>query len=169
MSKKLKKLSEKTKPIIADTSPMLLLLMGLYDETAIAEFKRLSEYKSDDYDLLSQFVRRRKIIVTPQVLAEVSNFAKELKPNKFSEFIEKNRQTFEKVDEKYIPKTDILASQQLVKFGFTDTSIILAAKENNGVVLTDDFALWGLCKTVGLDAKHMKSEILSQKEISSIK
>ncbi len=164
-----KKLSDKTKPIIADTSPLLLLLTCLYDETAIAEFKRLSKYKSDYYDLLFQFVRGRKVIVTPQVLAEISNFAKGgLKPNKFSGFIEKNRQIFEMIDERYIPKTDILASQQLVKFGFTDTSIILAAKENNGVVLTDDFALWGLCKKVGLDAKHMKSEILSKKEIFKI-
>lgn len=162
-----KKLSDKTKPILADTSPLLLLLMGLYDKNAIEEFKRLSKYDSDAYDLLFQFVAKRKIIVTPQVLSEVSNFAKELKPNRFSEFIEGNRSTLEKIFEKYIPKTEILASKEVLKFGFTDTSIILAARENNAIVLTDDFPLLGICKRVGLDAKHM-NEILSQREIFEV-
>lgn len=158
-----KKSSDRRKPIITDTSPLLLLLMGLYDENAIVKFKRLSEYDSDDYKLLLQFTATRKIIVTPQVLSEVSNFSKDLK-NKFSEFIEENKPTLEKIDEKYISKTDILASQELVKFGFTDTSIILAAKENNALVLTDDFPLSGLCKKIGIDTVHM-DEILSRKEI----
>ncbi|MDO9098954.1 MAG: hypothetical protein Q7U60_12645 [Candidatus Methanoperedens sp.] len=159
-----KKSSDLRQPIITDTSPLLLLLMGLYDENAIAKFKRLSKYDSDDYDLLLQFIAKRKIIVTPQVLSEVSNFAKELKPNRFSEFIEGNRSTLEKIDEKYIPKTAILASQEIVKFGFTDTSIILAAKENNALVLTDDFPLSGICKKIGVDTMLMM-EIQSQKEI----
>ncbi len=159
-----KKSSDRRQPIITDTSPLLLLLMGLYDENAIAKFKRLSEYNSDDYKLLLQFTAKRKIIVTPQVLSEVSNFANRLKPNKFSEFIEENKPILEKIDEKYIPKTDILASQEIVKFGFTDTSIILAAKENNALVLTDDFPLSGLCKKIGVDTMHMM-EIRSQKEI----
>ncbi len=137
--------------------------MGLYDENAIVKFKRLSEYDSDDYKLLLQFTATRKIIVIPQVLSEVSNFSKDLK-NKFSEFIEENKPTLEKIDEKYISKTDILASQELVKFGFTDTSIILAAKENNALVLTDDFPLSGLCKKIEIDTVHM-DEILSRKEI----
>jgi rRNA maturation endonuclease Nob1 len=159
-----KKLSNKGKAVIADTSPLLLLLMGLFDENYIENFKRLSKYDSDDYDLLFQFVAKRKIIVTPHVLTEVSNFAKELKPKKFSEFMNENRQILEKINEKYIPKTDILASQEVIKFGFTDTSIILAAKENDALVLTDDYPLYGICKRIGLDTMHM-TEIQSQREI----
>ncbi len=162
-----KKLSDRAKPILTDTSPLLLLLMGLYNKNAIDDFKRLSKYDSDDYDLLYLFVAKRKIIVTPQVLSEVSNFAKELKPNRFSEFIEGNRPTLEKIFEKYIPKTEILASKEVLKFGFTDTSIILAAKENNAIVLTDDGHLLGICKRIGLDAKHM-NEILSHREIFKV-
>ncbi len=162
-----KKLNDMTKPIITDTSPLLLLLMGLYDKNAIEDFKRLSGYDSDDYEILLQFVARRKIIVTPQVLSEVSNFADQLK-NRFSEFIKENRPYLEKIDEKYITKTEILTSPEVVKFGFTDTSIILAAKENNALVLTDDFPLCNICKRNGLDAKHMKTEILSLKEIFKV-
>lgn len=162
-----KKLLDKGQVIVIDTSPLLLLLMGLYDKNAINNFKRLSEYDSDDYDLLYQFVAKRKIIVTPQVLSEVSNFADQLK-NRFSEFIEENRPNLEKIDEKYITKAEILTSPEVIKFGFTDTSIILAAKENNALVLTDDFPLCNICKRNGLDAKHMKTEILSLKEIFKV-
>lgn len=161
-----KKSKSRKKPIITDTSPLLLLLIGSYDKNTIKNFKRLSKYDSDDYDLLFQFVAARKVMVTPQVLAEVSNFARELKnnPDTFSEIIKINKSLLEKIYEKYIPKDDILASQELFKFGFTDASIIVAAKENDALVLTDDHPLFGKCKSKGLDAKHM-SEIQEIKEI----
>lgn len=159
-----KKLLSKPKPIVTDTSPLLLLLMGLYDKNAIEDFKRLSEYDAEDYEILYLFVAKRKIIVTPQVLSEVSNFADQLK-NRFPEFIEENRPILEGIDEKYITKNEILNFPEVVKFGFTDTSIILAAKENNALVLTEDFRLCNICKRNGLDAKHMRTEILSRKEI----
>ena len=161
-----KKLKTRKKPIITDTSPLLLLLIGSYDKSAIRGFKRLSKYDSDDFDLLFQFVATRRIIITPQILAEVSNLAKELKnnPTTFSEIIEKNKTLLEKVCEKYIPKNDILGSQELARFGFTDASIIVAAKENDALVLTDDYPLLGICKRKGLDTKDMR-EISGMKEI----
>lgn len=161
-----KKLKTKKKPIITDTSPLLLLLIGSYDKNTIKGFKRLAKYDSVDFDLLLDFVAKSKVMVTPQVLAEVSNFAKELKnnPDTFSEIIEKNKAMLEKICEKYTPKNDILGSQELIKFGFTDASIIIAAKENDALVLTDDFPLCGICKKNGLDTKHMK-EIQEMKEI----
>lgn len=164
-----KKLKIRKKPIITDTSPLLLLLIGSYDKNTIKGFKRLSKYDSDDFDLLFQFVATRRVIVTPQILAEVSNFAKELKnsPDAFPEIIGKNKALLEKICEKYIPKNDILGSQELVRFGFTDASIIVAAKENDALVLTDDFPLLGICKRNGLDTKHMK-EILGMKEIFNV-
>jgi len=161
-----KKLKSRKKLIITDTSPLLLLLIGSYNKNTIKGFKRLSKYDSDDFDLLLQFVAKRKVMVTPQVLAEVSNFAKELKnkPDTFSEIIGQNKALLEKICEKYIPKNDILGSQEFVKFGFTDASIIVAAKENDALVLTDDFPLLGICKRNGLETKHMK-EIMEMKEI----
>jgi hypothetical protein len=48
-----KKLSDRKKPVITDTGPLLLVLMGLYDKNAIEDFKRLSpKYDSEDYDLV---------------------------------------------------------------------------------------------------------------------
>lgn len=156
---------EKVKPIVTDTSPLLLLLIGFYNTDAIENFRRFSKkYDSEDYDLLFQYVAKRKVIVTPHVLSEISSFAKMELKNRFSEFIEENRPILGEIDEEHVSKAHILASPELVKFGFTDTSIILAAKENDALVLTDDFPLWGICKKAGLETKHM-TEILSKKEI----
>lgn len=161
-----KKSKSRKKPIITDTSPLLLLLIGSYDKNTIKTFKRLSKYDSDDYELLIQLIAARKVMVTPQVLAEVSNFARELKnkPDTFSEIITKNKSLLEKIYEKYIPKDNILVSQELFKFGFTDASIIVAAKENDALVLTDDYPLFCKCKSMGLNATHME-EIHAIKEI----
>ncbi|VVB94109.1 Uncharacterised protein [uncultured archaeon] len=156
----------KSKTVIPDTSPLLLILMGLYDKECITNFKRLSNknYKIEDYELLLQFIAKKKIIVTPHILTEVSNFATKLKENKFSEFIDANRPVLEKIDEEYVSKTNLLNETELIKFGFTDTSIVVAARKNNGLVLTDDFPLFGMCKKIGINAVHM-NEILSTKEI----
>lgn len=154
----------KSKTIIPDTSPLLLILMGLYDKEGIESFKRLSNYDIEDFELLLQFIGKKKIVVTPHILSEVSNFAKELKQRKFSEFIDANRPVLDKINEEYISKTNILDENDLVKFGFTDTSIILAARKNNALILTDDFPLNGMCKKIGINSIHI-NEILSQKEI----
>ena len=100
----------KSKTVIPDTSPLLLILMGLYDKECITNFKRLSNknYKIEDYELLLQFIAKKKIIVTPHILTEVSNFATKLKENKFSEFIDANRPVLEKIDEEYVSKTNLL-------------------------------------------------------------
>ncbi|NJD75674.1 MAG: hypothetical protein FIB08_01070 [Candidatus Methanoperedens sp.] len=140
--------------------------MGLYDKECIANFKRLSNknYEIEDYELLLQFIRKKKILVTPHILTEVSNFATKLKENKFSEFIDANRPILERIDEEYVSKTNILSDIEIIKFGFTDISIVLTARKNNALVITDDFPLYGKCKQIGIDTIHL-NEILSQKEI----
>lgn len=159
-------LDTKSKTLIPDTSPLLLILMGLYDKKCITNCKRLSNknYETEDYELLLQFIAKKKIIVTPHILTEVSNFASKLKENRFSEFIDANRPILEKTDEEYVSITNILKETEIIKFGFTDTSIIVAARKNNGLVLTDDFPLFGMCKKIGINAVHM-NDILSTKEI----
>ncbi len=106
----------KIKTVLPDTSPLLLILMGLYDKGGIESFKRLSKYDIEDFELLLQYIG------------------------------------------------NILNENDLFKFGFTDISIILAARKNNALVLTDDFPLNGICKKIGINSIHI-DEILSQKEI----
>ncbi|MFH1774537.1 MAG: hypothetical protein ABH874_06225, partial [Methanobacteriota archaeon] len=106
MSKKLKNNGHKN--IVMDTAPLLLLLIGLYDTNQIGKFKRVSKFNETDFEFLSRFVLRSRITITPEVLAEVSNFAQELKGERFADFITANMETLKKLGEVYIKKEDIL-------------------------------------------------------------
>jgi hypothetical protein len=114
------RLSRVRKAVLIDTSPLLLLLVGAYDETLIGRFKRVRNYKQVDFDLLVQFLAGRKVCVTPGVLAEMSNLAMELKQSEFGRLVDHNLQELKQMDEHYIPKDTILITKELKKAGVTD-------------------------------------------------
>lgn len=157
-------LKELSKEVIMDTEPLLLLLIGLYDKNELRKFKRVKKYGIEDFNLLCKFLINRRIVITPEVLAEISNFAKQLKEDKFSEFLMSNIENLRRIKEIYIGKDDILNAKEVFKFGFTDTSLILLAKETNGEVLTNDYPLFSKCKNNGIKTVFLK-ELLFQKEI----
>ena len=60
-----------------------------------------------------------------------------------------------KIGECHISKDIILESDVFPKMGYTDTSILIAAKENNGEVLTTDFPLLSRCKSLNMEATNI--------------
>ncbi len=93
--------------------------------------------------------------MTPGVLSEVSNFAEQLKSDRFARLIRDNLEVLETMGEIYISKDTILDSDEIFKFGFTDTSIIFAAKNSDGGVLTKDYRLCSYCQKLGIRAYHL--------------
>ena len=157
-SHKSKKWVRTPKNIIIDTAPLLLFLTGIYDKKVISKFKRLKKYGYDDksFEILQLFLTYSKTItVTPGVLSEVSNFAEQLKSDRFAGLIRDNLEILKTMGEIYIPKDTILDSDEIFKFGFTDTSIIFAAKNIDGEVLTKDYRLYSYCQKLGLRAYHL--------------
>ena len=59
------------KSLLLDTGPLLLYLVGFYNTKYLSNIN----YNSQDHALLVDFLKYREIVVTPQVLAEVSNLA----------------------------------------------------------------------------------------------
>ncbi len=60
---------------------LLLFLIGAYGKNLISTFKRLKTYNYtfEDFTILKEFLLHTKeIMVTPEVLSEVSNYAYEL-------------------------------------------------------------------------------------------
>lgn len=153
-----KKYVESPKNVIIDTIPLLLFLTGISDKKVISKFKRLKTYKYDDksFEILQIFLTYSKTItVTPGVLSEVSNFAEELKGDRFARLIRNNLKILKTMNELYISKDTILDSNEIFKFGFTDTSIIFAAKNNGGEVLTRDYRLYSYCQKLGIRVYHL--------------
>ena len=155
------------KVIVIDTIPLLLFLIGAYDKNLILTFKRLKSYRYtfEDFTILKEFLFRTKVIVvTPGVLSEVSNFAFEC--GHFSDLLEKNIKYLMSMKEFYVSKEIIIESnEELFKFGFTDTSLIIAAKNNAGEILTRDYGLSQYClKKLGIGALNLE-DILRIKEL----
>lgn len=143
----------KFKEIIIDTGPLLLYLIGFY---GIIDFRRFN-YDKKDFILLVEFLKNfKKIFVTPQVLAEVSNLAKSrLKEERFSGFINSSIAPLLDLGEEYIEKNEILKRVELPKFGMTDTSLI-GATERNKLLLTDDGPLFWYCNGKDMPVIHLE-------------
>jgi hypothetical protein len=156
------------KDIVIDTIPLLLFLVGTYDANLINGFKRLNqyEYTIKDFKILQYFLTSSKsIVVTPGVLSEISNFAEKLENDGFSKMLKKNSSMLRRIKEIYIKKEDILDSNHVFKFGFTDTSLILAAKIHNGEILSRDYKLFNYCQSLGIKAWILEKIIENMEDL----
>ena len=101
----------KFKEVIIDANVLLPLLIGLYNKRELVKF----DYKEEDFALLIEFLRNFDIkVVTPQVLAEISNLAENKLKGKFSDFIKNSIRTLMNLEEKYVNKNDILQKEKEV-------------------------------------------------------
>ncbi len=135
----------------------------------LSTFKRIKTYRytEKDFRIFGQYLAYAKTItVTSGVLSEVSNFAAQLKHDKFKfrEMLKKNIEILENTKEVYISKGSIIESDEIFKFGFTDTSLILAAKDHGGQILTQDYKLCQYCQSLGISARNIE-EILKVGEL----
>lgn len=156
-----------SKNVIIDTIPLLLFLVGNYDVKLLSTFKKIKTYRytEKDFRIFRQYLAYAETItVTPGVLSEVSNFAAQLKQDKFRAMLKKNIEILENAEEVYISKRSIIESDEIFKFGFTDTSLILAAKDHGGQILTRDYKLCQYCQSLGISARNIE-EILEVGEL----
>jgi len=144
------------KGIIVDTGPLILLLAGYYNYDSIGKSKLTAEFIKRDFDILTSFLSKfRKIIVTPHVLAEVSNLINtRVHKSDFADFIEKIIENLSDFKEVYVQKDEIISREELKKVGITDTGILLACERDNNLILTKDFRFKGLCISKGLPVIH---------------
>jgi hypothetical protein len=131
--------------ILIDTNLLLVFLMALWNEKVTLDFKRTQGYTADELTYLKLIVGEfQQWIVTPSVLAEVSNLAGQLphdKRNSFFAFLSKvlaNGPFVERFTE--LPKV-VDDGSCFARLGFTDASIERLGA--SGIpVLTDDAVLY---------------------------
>ena len=93
--------------------------------------------------------------MTPGVLAEVSDLGMELKDDGFSKLVEANMSAPMELGESHVAKDVMLANPTPGRLGVTDVSILVAAREAKGEILTNDHHLWQRSMRDGVDATHM--------------
>ena len=130
--------------LLVDTNVLLLYLVGLFDRTFVERFKRTRArgYTADDFAIASNLMRCfRRVVTTPHILAEVSNLSFQMEEPRLIGYFRIVVRVLRGLHEQSVPKDLILDSPRLgllPKIGFTDLSILEAAKRSKYLVLTDD-------------------------------
>jgi len=150
-----------SKRILVDTNLLILYLIGTFDKSQITTDKNTRSYTTDDFDLLKALIKNCKIVVTPNILTELSNLTSSSNETSKQRLFAYLGKLFEQVDEEYIPSKKV-DNQVLRKFGLTD-SVIHKLAENKILVLTADLPLYGYLSSVGLKVinfNHARSEYM---------
>lgn len=142
------------KGILIDTNILLLYFVGTVNRERITRFNRTQQFLPEDYDLLVGIISKfRKLVTTPNILTEVSNFVDKLvEPERsqcftiFALFV----QNADMLDEYYIKSLDAVNTEKFIKFGLTDSGILTLSK-GKYLVLTDDFKLANYLPSVEVD------------------
>ena len=143
---------------ILDSNLLLLLLVGLLDESLVPNFKRTRNYSVEDFHTLRRAISLfKKICTTPNILTEVTNLGKfdGKYKQKFADLMAKNILSME---EHYIESKVVIGSLEFLRFGLTDTiNMTVAAK--GFLLLTNDAPLASHCREVGIaviNINHLK-------------
>jgi rRNA-processing protein FCF1 len=131
----------RNKGLLIDSNVLLLFFVGLHDRTRIEKFKRTSQFTVEDFELLVDFIRQfKEVVTTPSILTEVSNLLGQLPEKLRYSFHEHFANGLKNLREDYTPSQELGDQKGLPKFGLTDTAILQAAS-GKYLVLTDDFRL----------------------------
>lgn len=133
--------------ILLDTGPLTVLYVGLFDPDQVVRFRRTRRigdaeevFTRRDFEAISRFVGGfDRLVTTPHVLAEVSNFlgnfSGRVRDECFAIFA---RHLAEATTDEHRPTAEVLAGrQEFVPFGITDTAIADVAADGYLVLTTD--------------------------------
>jgi len=138
--------------VLVDSNLLLLWFVGLFKRELIGTYKRLTMFSPEDFDLLSEFLRNfRGIVTTPNILTEVSNLAGALsdhiKPQYFGAF----SRSLKLVREEYVSSDKATTNELFQWLGLTDAVIATIALDRV-LVITSDFELYYRLRAIDLDA-----------------
>ncbi|MEM7681012.1 MAG: hypothetical protein AAF288_03560 [Planctomycetota bacterium] len=140
------------KGVLVDTNILLLCIVGLHQQSAIARHKRLREdYSIDDFQVLHRFLHGfRTIATTPHILAECSNWLSQIGDPLRSRIVKSFASQIPGYAEHDRPASKVAIDREFPRYGVTDTAIA-QTEPGSLLVLTDDFGLLQLLVSRGVD------------------
>lgn len=127
--------------LLVDTNILLLYIVGSLSLELIRRHRRTDKFTPEDYHLLTRLLSQfGKIVVTPNILTEVSNllgYTEELAKARLLLGLASLTTT---VEERYLPSSQVAQAAEFSRLGLADSSILLLAQEDL-IVLTDDLPL----------------------------
>lgn len=136
------------KGVFFDTEILLVLVLGIYDQKFMRTFSRTSSYELDDFqNFVGIFNSAKRRFVSPQVLAELTNYTDKIYEPVKTRFYDSMKKFLDKQIEQYIPKNKIMAeSSWFIKTGFTDTSVLKTCIQKDCALVTTDATLTSIAQ-----------------------
>jgi len=109
--------SSRSKRILVDTNLLALYPIGTFDRSQISTDKNTRSYTVEDFDLLKILLKNNRIIVTPNILTELSNLTSSSNENTKQRLFAYLGKLIEQVEEEYVPSV-MVNNQVLRKLDF---------------------------------------------------
>lgn len=134
--------SKQKRKLLVDTNILLLYIVGSLSPDQIARHKRTDTFTIEDYWLLDrQLAKFGGIVVTPNVLTEVSNLLRYTDERTGQVLLAWLGSQVAAFDEHYVPSHEAIAAAEFSRLGLTDATI-LSCPLQDLAVLTDDIHLY---------------------------
>ena len=147
-------LSKKFKGIVIDSNLLVLLLVGLFDYDQIEKNRRLNNFEKEDFNKLVLLIEAvsNKIVITPNILTEVSNLTENYNEETQSSFFKFLEIIIKSFEEHNTASTEVISNNQraFYKFGLADSSIVNLSKEEY-LIITADFPLYHFLSSQNLN------------------
>ncbi|MBI4121869.1 MAG: hypothetical protein HY461_00905 [Parcubacteria group bacterium] len=131
--------------LLVDTNILVLLFVGLYNPALIKDCDTTNRYSKEDFELLKQILRCfKKCIITPHVVAELSNLSKKsFKGERLCHYVHVVVEQLKSFEEQHLDLSSLLGSdiQLICQLGFTDVGIYELSQRLNVPVITDDMPM----------------------------
>lgn len=144
--------------VLVDTNLLLLFFVGGYDRGLVERFRRTQDrFVAADYETLAGVLGEfERVVTTPHILTEVSNFMGQLTGRAKVECFEFLARSIPAMRETHIAGEELAQRGPFVKLGITDASILEVAAEPY-LVLTDDFRLYNYLANQGTDVLNFNN------------
>lgn len=135
--------------LILDASPLLLLLVGRYDSRLLKPGRRTAPCTVDHFEILEQIqIRLGPTSTTPPAVTEALHFAEEFGRG----VMEEAPITLSSLAEIYEPSLNLATETCFPDLGLADASILQLAREQRGLVATDDKRLRAALYSIGVES-----------------
>jgi len=126
--------------VLLDTNILLLWLVGNTDAALLLTFKRVQSFEERDLVLLERLLRPfQRMITTPHILTEVSNFVDQSPMYKRARLVESLREFIQDHAEIYESAVTLVDRSEFNSLGLSDTALVSLSAD--AVIITTDFHL----------------------------
>jgi hypothetical protein len=140
------------KVIALDANLIILLVVGLTNESYVEKHKRLKAFMIADYKLLVETIKTAShIVVTPNALSEASNLLRQISDPAKSEIAAVFKHLVKGTKEIFVTSVSATERDEFVRLGLSDSALLEVAKDSV-VILSTDLDLCVAAEMAGYDA-----------------